>query len=289
MEVSVRCERRRFFDGGTRADPPRRSEPPRIVLERSLEEGREVFAVLRRVGYCDRHLGDLLVPADAGEFRTDLTSVPSVFTWLVPRSGRHLPAALVHDGLVGGDGSAPAYVSVEGHVVDRVGADRVFRDAMADTGTGVVRRWLAWSAVTLATTWLAPPRPWHRVLPATLLLVGWLGWCATWDLLDRSAPLAPGVPWIPEATWPVELLTGAAGAVVVPLLLALLWGRFAVAGAILGVGLAALLHVTAAVALLTLVYRALEVVVTRLPGLAAVAGLLVVALASVVVAWAVLA
>ena len=276
----VDAERLRFFDGGTVEEQPRRDRPPRIVLERRLEGRTEVFAMLRRIGYVDRHLGELLVPDGPDRFTTDLTSVPSVFTWLVPRSGRHLPAALVHDALVS---DPPAYVGSP--AVPRPAADRVFRDAMADTGTGVVRRWLAWSAVTLATTWLAPPRPWHRwVPPASLLLVAWLGWCATWDLLDRAAPLAPGVPWIPEGAWPAELLAGAAAAVVVPLLLAGLWGRFAAAGAILGVGLAALLHVTVAVGALTLVYQGVEVVATRLPRLAAVLALAVVAGAAVVVA-----
>ena len=232
--------------------------------------------MLRRVGYADRHLGELLVPADPGTFTTDLTSVPSVFAWLVPRTGRHLPAALVHDALVDDTGE-PAYLTERGRV-DRVEADRVFRDAMADTGTGLVRRWLAWSAVTLATLVVAPRTqlPWgaatgwwrRGVAVGSLLLVAWLGWCASWDLLDRSAPLAVPVPWMPEAGLATELAHGAAGAVVVPLLLGLLWGRFRVAGAVLGVGLALLLHVTVLVAGLTLLYRAVEAVATRVPLLA---------------------
>ncbi len=293
---TVRAEQLRFFDGGTPGEPPRRDEPPRIVLERRARGDEEVFALLRRVGYADRHLGELLVPADPARFTTDLTSVPSVLTWLVPRSGRHLPAALVHDALVAdpdragsGEAGAASYVSEREVVVDRVEADRVFRDAMADTGTGVVRRWLAWSAVTLVTLWVAPPRPrgWYRVVPfATLLLVVWLGWCATWDLLDTSAPLAPGVPWIAEGGWSAELLGGAAGAVVVPLLLAPLWGRFARAGAVLGVGLAALLHVTVVLAVLTLAYQALERLVTRHSTLAARAGATLVLACAVVVGLA---
>ena len=291
---TVRAEQLRFFDGGTPEEPPRRDEPPRIVLERRARGDEEVFALLRRVGYADRHLGELLVPADPARFTTDLTSVPSVLTWLVPRSGRHLPAALVHDALVGGpagsgESGAASYVSEGGVVLDRVEADRVFRDAMADTGTGVVRRWLAWSAVTLVTLWVAPPRPrgWYRVVPfATLLLVVWLGWCATWDLLDAPAPLAPGVPWIAEGGWAAELLGGVAGAVVVPLLLASLWGRFARAGAVLGVGLAALLHVTVVLAVLTAAYQALERLVTRHPTLAARAGATLVLACAVVVGLA---
>ena len=159
---TVRAEQLRFYDGGGPGERPRRDEPPRIVLEQRERAGEEVFALLRRVGYADRHLGQLLVPADPATFTTDLTSVPSVLTWLVPRSGRHLPAALVHDALVAdpaepGETGVASYVSERGVAVDRVEADRVFRDAMADTGTGVVRRWLAWSAVTLVTLWVAPP------------------------------------------------------------------------------------------------------------------------------------
>jgi hypothetical protein len=276
MGTTVRAEPLRFYDGGAGEEPPRRDRPPRIVLERRLSGEQERFAMLRRVGYADRHLGELLVPADPARFTTDLTSVPTVFAWLVPRTGRHLPAALVHDALVAHTGE-PAYVSRGGRV-DRVEADRVFRDAMADTGTGVVRRWLAWSAVTLATIVVAPGAqlPWgpavgwwrRGVAVGSLLLIGWLGWCASWDLMDRGAWLAVPVPWMPESTPGVELAHGAAGAVVVPLLLGLLWGRFRVAGAVLGVGLALLLHVTVLVAALTLLYRAVEAVATRVPLLA---------------------
>ena len=100
----VAVEPRRFYDGGTLptaagpGEPPDPGSDPRIVLERHSEEGVETFALERRLAYRDRHLGELLVPADAG-FRTDLTSVPALFTWLVPKTGAHLPAALLHDAL----------------------------------------------------------------------------------------------------------------------------------------------------------------------------------------------
>ena len=48
------------------------------------------------------------------------------------------------------------------------------------------------------------------------------------------------------------------GAIVIPLVLGLLWGRFFVAGAITGVALAVLLHVTVVLVLLTALYQALE-------------------------------
>lgn len=66
-----------------------------------------------------------------------------------------------------------------------------------------------------------------------------------------------------DRPWWVELVTGAIGAVVVPLLLGLLWGRFRAAGMIAGVALALLLHVTIAVAALTAAYQLAERVVTR--------------------------
>ncbi|KAB2809450.1 hypothetical protein F9L07_20710 [Pimelobacter simplex] len=58
---------------------------------------------------------------------------------------------------------------------------------------------------------------------------------------------------------------GLAGAVVVPLLLGLTWGRFAIAGAVTGIALAVLLHVTVVLALITLAYQAAEWVARRRP------------------------
>ena len=49
-------------------------------------------------------------------------------------------------------------------------------------------------------------------------------------------------------------------------MLGLAWGRFRVAGAVLGVLLAVLLHVSLALLLLTGVYQGLEWLARRLPG-----------------------
>ncbi len=261
MQVArVTPQVRRFHDGGTASEPPDRDAELRIVLERLTEGGAEVFRLERRVGYADRELGELLVPADDG-FRTDLTSVPWLFTWLVPKTGAHLPAALLHDGLVGGADGPASYVSSEGHVVTRDVADRVFRDAMADTGTGPVRRWVVWSAVTAATIAVGSEawsrgRWWRYRVAAgsTLLVVLLVGTLATLDLVDAGVAL----PWMGHRPWWAELVGGAAGAVAIPFLLGLTWGRFRVAGAVLGVLLALLLHVTVALLLLTGLYRLVE-------------------------------
>ncbi|MEU6375277.1 DUF1353 domain-containing protein [Streptomyces sp. NPDC046909] len=54
----------------------------------------------RRIAYKDRHLGEPLVPRVTSASLSALTSVPMLFTWLVPKSGERLPAALLHDGLI---------------------------------------------------------------------------------------------------------------------------------------------------------------------------------------------
>lgn len=285
----VRPQVSRFYDGGTLPSAAGPGEPPdparemRIVLERHTEEGVETFALERRLAYLDRHVGELLVPADPG-FRTDLTSVPALFTWLVPKTGAHLPAALLHDALVAGPHDPTSYVSTGGRTVDRVEADRIFRDAMADTGTGVVRRWIVWTAVTVATVFVgrglrwSPAQQWaYRAAAAlTILTVLVLGWSATGDLLDRSWPLTLDVPWMPEGPLALELAGGFAGAVVVPLALSLLWGRLRMAGAIAGVLLAVLLHVTVGLAVVAGAYVLLERLARRAPLAAQVLAVVVV-------------
>ena len=264
----------RFFDGGEPGGSPAPSAPLRVVLVRHVIEGVESFSLERAIGYDDRRLGRLWVPAAAG-FRTDLTSVPWLFTWLVPRTGRHLPAALVHDGLVGGADGRASYVSERGHAVSREQADRVFRDAMADTGTGPVRRWLVWTAVTLATivegsaSW-SRAETWRLRLAAAVTLgsVLVLGTIATLDLFDVGARL----PWMGDRVWWSELVGGFAGAITIPLLLGLAWGRLRVAGMVSGISLALLLHVSAALLLLTGAYQAAELGAKRTPRAMAVAG-----------------
>jgi hypothetical protein len=283
---------RRFYDGGTLphdghpGEPPDPGRDPRIVLERHAEEGVENFALERRLAYLDRHLGELLVPADP-DFRTDLTSVPALFTWLVPKTGAHLPAALLHDALVAGPHDPSSYVSTDGHVVDRVAADRIFRDAMADTGTGVIRRWIVWTAVTVATIFVGREVPWSRArhwsyrfaAGFTIVAILYLGYSSTSDLFDRAWLGAVDVPWMGDRPWWVEVAGGLSGAIVLPLALSLLWGRLRMAGAIAGVMLAVLLHVTVGLAVIGATYMALERLARRAPRLARALGVLVVAAA----------
>jgi hypothetical protein len=61
-----------------------------------------------------------------------------------------------------------------------------------------------------------------------------------------------------DRPWWAEVVGGFAGAVVLPLALSLLWGRLRMAGAIAGVMLAVLLHVTVGLALIAAAYVLLE-------------------------------
>lgn len=218
-----------------------------LRLELRSVDGRD-FTVLRRIGYRAKDHGDPFVfPADLDRFRTDLASVPRVFTWLVPRSGDFLPAVVLHDALITpGDYLGPR--------IDRTEADLIFRQAMIDLGTGRVRAWLMWSAAATTTMWRSGQ--WSRRVALVLLLgvVTVLGALATVDLLD----LAVLLPWMGERELWVELAAGALFAVLVPALLSFTWGEQRLAGLIIGVALAFLLHVTLVLLALYAAYLTLE-------------------------------
>lgn len=229
----------RFFDAAT-------GGPFRLEL---LQHGAD-FRLLRQFGYHDPAYAEpFLVPDDVSTFSTDLASIPWLFAWLVPGLGSHLAAVLLHDGLVVGPDEPKTHIGPD---VDRVDADRILRDAMASLGTPRIRRWLMWTGVTIATLWstVRPHWWWRVVIPVTLLLVGVLGVLATLDVVDEADVL----PWMAGRPWWEEIASGAAFALAVPLLLSVLWLRFWRAGAIAGVALAFLLHVTAAVAVVYAVY-----------------------------------
>jgi hypothetical protein len=62
------AEPRRVFN------PTNPGQPPRIVLERTFESGREFFRLRHPIGYWDAEVGAVIVPDNLAAFRTDLTS-----------------------------------------------------------------------------------------------------------------------------------------------------------------------------------------------------------------------
>ncbi len=135
---------------------------------------------------------------------------------------------------------------------------------MASLGTPIIRRWLIWTGVTLATamTNLEPRWYWPTVVIGSLLIIVSLGTVATLDLLDVWNVL----PWMGDRPLPVELGLGAVFAVLIPAALSILWLRLWNAGVITGIALALLLHVTAAVIVVYGVYWVAEWLVSATQG-----------------------
>lgn len=254
--------------------------PAGVTLWRLEGTGeREEFALLGSVTYREQGGRRITVPgANFADYRTDLTSVPDWFTWLVPRSGRHLPAALIHDGLV--EGPSDYRLEPPGPPVDRIDADVIFRNAMLDTKVGLIRRWLVWAAVSAWSLWGRPRLVWPRrnrryyraVMSLSGVVIAYLGLCATLDLFDIGFPGVLDLPWMLEGPWWSEALGGLAGAIAIPLVMSAAWLRHWRVGAIIGVLVAALLHVTVAVALALTLYRVTEWGVRKsAPGMALLA------------------
>ena len=222
-----------------------------LQVELRSEDGT-FFALLRPIAYAANEYAEpFVVPAHLRTFRTDFATVPWVFAWLVPRSGRFLPAAILHDALVPpGD--------YEGPDVTRAQADHIFREAMLALGTGRIRAWLMWSAVTMGTMWTSGRLYWRTVLVGLLAVTTLLGIVATLDLLDVWNVL----PWMGQRPFGVELATGAVAAVAIPAALALTWRKFVAAGVITAVALAFLVHVTIVIAALYSLYWIAERVVS---------------------------
>ncbi len=211
------------------SDPITIGPTKNIVLERlRVDRGeREQFRLHRVVSYTDDTTRRVFTVPPGETFETDLASVPQLFTWLVPKSGTHLPAALVHDHLV------------DDQAVDRHEADRIFRDAMGDLGVGFLRRWLMWTAVSLKTIQKRGSTMLRVGAFGSIALTALLGLLATANLFtDRTL-----VPWMGSRGLVAEIGLGLAGAVVIPIVLgALFWPPIRIAGVIAGVAIALLLH-----------------------------------------------
>jgi len=166
---------------------------------------------------------------------TDLASVPSFLTWLVPRYGRHTLPALLHDQLVVG-GMDPN---------DREKADATFRDAMGGTRVPLVMRWVMWTAVSLATHLL---RAWRW----KVLIAAWVASYALagFDLLFAVLGWRP----VPAASSAAILLP----ILVSPLFLSVVWGRRYRFGVIVAYSLLVLPASVISVAATIFLYRIVE-------------------------------
>ncbi len=102
-------------------------------------------------------------------FVTDLASVPQIFLWLVPRSGRYTKAAVLHDWLCR---------EAAANRIRRFDADGIFRRVMREEGVSKARRSLIWAGVRLGA-WRTffqggegdRSSPWWHVLAITILVL----------------------------------------------------------------------------------------------------------------------
>lgn len=160
---------------------------------------------------------------------SDLASVPSFLTWLVPRYGRHTLAALLHDHLQDPHIDNP---------VSSARADEVFRDSMGDLGVPLILRWVMWAAVSART----------RKNAGGFSMLTVIAWLAVYTVVACVG--LPALAFGAAAGWWTAGTAGAVGACVLasPFVLGLVWlrgYRFAVlsGSAVLVIGWAALLDV----------------------------------------------
>jgi len=90
--------------------------------------------------------------------RTNFASVPAIFQWVIPRSGRYTRAAVLHDHLW------------RTGKVSRADADGIFRRAMAELEVPFLRRWLMWAAVRVASLFQSHFRDQPIDIPRVLFL-----------------------------------------------------------------------------------------------------------------------
>lgn len=191
-----------------------KDEPAEFVLKRI--PGKDGSYLLQDQFRYVHHTGEeWTIPAEKGqEFETDLASIPSLAGWLVPKDGRHTPAALVHDAMILGPGETHCYQGREVHAEE---ADRIFREGMQFLGVKFLRRWMIWAAVSLLTFWRsADDSPAVRLANRARMVVGILalsimGLFLLPDVLDFPPLSSYGIASIPGlrviARWaPIKVL-----------------------------------------------------------------------------------
>ncbi len=117
----------------------------------------------------------------------------------------------------------------------------------------------------------------------TIVVIAWLGFEATMDLIDvgQQQWFVHDLPWMRSESLVRDLVQGLSGALVIPVLGSVLWWRYWRAGAIAGVAVALLLHVSVVLLGLTGLYLAAERLAVVANGrLLAVLGAVAIGLAS---------
>jgi uncharacterized protein DUF1353 len=101
-----------------------------------------------------------VVPAG---YVTDGASVPRSLSWLYPKYGAYLKAAIVHDWLI-------TDLLEKQHAIESNEVDKTFREAMRSLGIPWARRWIMWAGVRAAAPMKRSRRKgFIKTLPGVLL------------------------------------------------------------------------------------------------------------------------
>ena len=280
-------------DGSMHLDPdghPVLAGEPRITITRKQPECWEFETYLGYRSVCG---DEFVIPHDKKAFVSDLMSMPWPFAWLVPGTGKHIPAVLLHDGLVVKLNDDDTHGSHEhlGPRPTREQADYLLREAMYSEGTTFLRRWLMFTGVMLGTMWATfrPRRYWRPAMLLYVLGIGVFGIGATMDLFDAQANLTGvdwiwNLPWMGDRPWNREVIGGLLGATVFPFVGSVLFmwpyrppnpglppvdivtgrkrDRYWV-GVIAGLWFTVLLHVTLLVVIVYGLYRSIDKAIDR--------------------------
>jgi len=257
-------ERGRFYAPGTDADAE-------FVFRRIDHRN---YQVTTQFDYVEESGVAYRVPSDVDDNTTDLASIPAIVTWLVPRDGRHTPAAVLHDALIGGRNGVD-YIASDGENVTDRHADYLFREAMSGLGVAWLRKWMMWAAVALRTLVMkidpnGKSKPnLIRLVPVVVLV---LVWAVAFAVMALDVPDVSRIslPWLGDRPLIVEIGLGLAMVAIGSVLLAVLFGltlqsiRGVAAGAIAGVAIGFLALPMVASAIGFTMYVALEWVFSTL-------------------------
>jgi hypothetical protein len=210
-------QRSRFYAPDTAA-------PPTWLLER---QDVGTYRVAEKIQYLDADGFTYDFPLDLKKNTTDLASIPWFLTWLVPRDGRHTPAAIMHDSFIGGMRDVD-YATNKPEGVSDEHADYLFREAMKYSQVGYLRRWIMWAAVSLRTMTLHRDTErvnWTKAIPVAFALVGWALVAAVLALdVPDFEHSGWHLPWFGNRVWHTEIFHGLAVIAASGLVFAVLFG-----------------------------------------------------------------
>ena len=189
-------------------------EHPGLALFKLRQMDDDRFELLEPFDYT-RADGTVILVDEKWLRGTDLASIPTFLGWFARRHGRHTPAALLHDQLIRNDKDPEALPLPPQAQLTPVEADLEFRKALRASDVALVKSWVLWTGVALATRALRLGRA------RTAAMVAWFAAALAGTGLLAYGLTGPHWLWITVA-------------MVAPVPFAGLWGKQWQAGLIAG-------------------------------------------------------